>query len=320
MRDGLAKIVESPVKKYFSCSLEGKSWWKTALGCMILFLLALIPLEFSLMNLDSPRENPRILLTWAFITVFFAMFTLALWHSVITIARTVIPTVAFGGTSFSVTGKKNAFSLQCRYGGEPVRFLGSTGKTFRHFLFSLVLPVAVWAFAFHALVAKTEAVKAAAAAAKKASALPGILLTIGSIAVFFLLFFIAIPFFCLFIRDLVNFKTKDVRVALKTDTLSSFAFLARQTLLVIITAGICWPLLVIRAWRYFACHTAWWIPGSSEIKVGQIGFDGNIKKGFALLWGQTLLCAVTLGIYFPWATARCIRFFMDNTYIELRAQ
>jgi uncharacterized membrane protein YjgN (DUF898 family) len=86
-----------------------------------------------------------------------------------------------------------------------------------------------------------------------------------------------------------------------------------QVFLTIITIGIYWPAMYINLYRYFAGKT---ILEVAEKEQARLGFDGKTSSGFALLWGQTLLSILTLGIYLPWAIANCIRFFVNNSWLE----
>jgi uncharacterized membrane protein YjgN (DUF898 family) len=54
--------------------------------------------------------------------------------------------------------------------------------------------------------------------------------------------------------------------------------------------------------------------GGAERLAG--GFDGPVGRGFLLLWGQTLLVLITLGIYSPWAMARVGRWFAEHTSLD----
>jgi uncharacterized membrane protein YjgN (DUF898 family) len=71
--------------------------------------------------------------------------------------------------------------------------------------------------------------------------------------------------------------------------------------------------LIITTWRYFASKT---VLIQNNEKTAHFGFEGKTRKGFCLLWGQTLLCIITLGLYLPWAYAKCMNYFINNTYFE----
>jgi hypothetical protein len=86
-----------------------------------------------------------------------------------------------------------------------------------------------------------------------------------------------------------------------------------QMLLSFLTLGIYLPAAYIKIYRYLVGH--------SEIRTGEklegkLGFRGQTGRGFGLLWAQTLLAAVTLGVYAPWAVAKVGRWFLSNTYVE----
>ena len=51
-------------------------------------------------------------------------------------------------------------------------------------------------------------------------------------------------------------------------------------------------------------------------QIGRMGFEGSIKKGFGLLWGQALLSIITIGFYLPWAYPKVARWILESTYYD----
>ncbi len=86
-----------------------------------------------------------------------------------------------------------------------------------------------------------------------------------------------------------------------------------QMLLSFLTLGIYLPAAYIKVYRYLAGHTE---IQAEQKQEGRLGFRGQTGRGFGLLWGQTLLSAVTLGVYAPWAMAKVGKWFLSNTYVE----
>jgi uncharacterized membrane protein YjgN (DUF898 family) len=84
-----------------------------------------------------------------------------------------------------------------------------------------------------------------------------------------------------------------------------------------VTLGIYWPVLTIKTWSYFAGKT---VVIQNNEQTGNFGFEGKTGEGFCLLWGQTLLCMITIGLYIPWAYAKCTNYFINNTFFEEHQQ
>jgi uncharacterized membrane protein YjgN (DUF898 family) len=312
------------MKRYFSCSLRGRDWWLVFLSCMIVVLFALIPFELALMNLDSPHKNPLLTLTIAGCIVFGICFALAFVFAAVKLFKSLSPSVSLGEKNLSFistkSGLASVFSGHFEFSGERIRFSRGAFALFSYILFALIIPLALWFVAFLSLGAKIDSLEKAP---KPDPANIGAFSSI-QIAVFILLFFVAIPFCCLLLRWIIEFKTGVVRVRFEGKIANACGFLALQTFLSIITLGLYWPAQAIRTWNYFANRISWkrCIPQGTEVDatdlIGRAGFDGSIKKGFFLLWTQALLCVITLGLYFPWAFARSAEYFIGDTFVETK--
>ena len=81
----------------------------------------------------------------------------------------------------------------------------------------------------------------------------------------------------------------------------------------LITVGIYWPAAALRLYAYFVGRTVFERSGQ---RIGRLGFEGKIGKGFGLIWGQGLLCLITLGIYIPWGYSKVLRWIAGNSYYE----
>jgi uncharacterized membrane protein YjgN (DUF898 family) len=291
---------------------------------MIVLLLALIPFELALMNLDSPHKDPHRALTVAGCFVFGACFALAFVFVAVKSLRRLSPTVSLGEKALAFTSKKSGlsslFSGHFEFDGDRIRFSRGGLALFKSTLLGLIVPLSLWAAAFFSLVSKIDSL---IKAAKPNPAMIGSLSSL-KIAVFILLFFIAIPFGCLLFRWIIEIKTGAVQVRFEGNIAKTFGWIALQTILSIVTMGIYWPAQAIRTWKYFAARVSWKkiVPKGTAIDVnepvGYAGFDGSMKKGFVLLWTQALLCAITLGLYFPWAFARSAEYFMGHTFVETK--
>lgn len=107
-----------------------------------------------------------------------------------------------------------------------------------------------------------------------------------------------------------NLKYKTKNSHWNTQFWPSLGMLLGQTLLSFITLFIYWPAASLRIFRYFAGRTE--VQENGQTK-GRFVFQGKIGKGFLLIWGQTLLCIITLLIYTPWAVAKVCRWVLSET-------
>jgi uncharacterized membrane protein YjgN (DUF898 family) len=71
-----------------------------------------------------------------------------------------------------------------------------------------------------------------------------------------------------------------------------------------------------RVQTHFTAKTVLSNPGS---QIGSLGFDGSIGKGFGLIWGQSLLSLITLGVYIPWGSAKIGRWLLGSSYYQSNA-
>lgn len=306
------------MKRYFSCSLRGRDWWPAALTSMIAILFALIPFELVLMNLDSPHKNPLRSLTVAGCFAFGLCLALVVIFVAVRLFKILAPTVSLEDKKLSFVSKSRGlasfFSGHFEFAGDRIRFTRGGLALFKYFVFGLAVPFALWCFAFFSLGPKIDALKNT----PKPDARLIASLSVLDAVVFFLLFFVAIPFGCLMIRWAIEVKTRETQVRFEGAISRAGVFVAIQTLLSIVTLGIYWPVQAIKTWKYFASHAAWKKQAQTGEEKGSAGFDGSMKKGFALLWAQAILCALTLGLYFPWAFARCADYFLGHTFVETK--
>ena len=291
---------------------------------MIVAMLALIPFELTLMNLDSPHKDPHRAITIAGCFAFGICFALAAVFAAVRFFKRLGPTVSLGEKTLAFTAKKSGlaslFSGHFEFAGEKIRFARGPFALFAYILLALIIPCSLWVAAFFSLGAKIDSLENAS------KPNPAMLASFSAlrVAAFFLLFFIAIPFFCFVFRWIVEIRTKDAQTRFEGKLAAASGWIALHTLLSIVTFGIYWPVQVILTWKYFFDRVSLKtivpnvIDADANGPLGRVGFDGSIKKGFALLWIQTLLCAITLGLYFPWAFARTAEYFIGHTFVEMK--
>jgi uncharacterized membrane protein YjgN (DUF898 family) len=122
---------------------------------------------------------------------------------------------------------------------------------------------------------------------------------------------ISIPYMYLVYKWMVNLDFKDYHFSWETKFLNSCGKIFLELFLTIITIGIYFPMAYIRLYKYFAEKT---VALSPENKL-RFGYDMEAGKDFLFLWGQTLLCIITLTIYCPWACSKVGKRFIGKTYL-----
>jgi len=325
------------VKENFSCSLTGKMWWKQIFIYVVLVLVTFIPPEITLMKINTVEKGAGIASSILFIIVMFGLFTIVTAWFYVVFLKLFYPTISLGKRTFIFTGKSGEFIKlnlvqflltlitfgfyspwytkritdyivsHSEYNGEKAVFLGKGSKLFKYFLLALLIPVIIWAGLFGAIIGIISLSTNVLAPAQIG------LFSILAVIVYLFIFFIIVPYIYLEYKWFFNIKWKNALISWNTKFWPSCFYIIKQVLLTIVTLGIYWPILTIKTWHYFTCKTV--LIENSEEKA-HFGFEGKAGKGFCLLWGQTLLCIITLGLYFPWAYAKCLNFFITNTFFE----
>ncbi len=326
------------MKKFFSFTLEGRDWWKPFLGYWAIYLVFYIPVLASnpgVGEADPAAAGASLLSSLAMLL--FSMLIAPVFS--IIFLRIMMPKLSIDGKSFGFRGEIGRFigmnvggillsiitlsiympwyirrvtayiAGETTFDGESPEFQGKGGKLFVYYLLCILLPVfliiiimigAVTA----AVVAATLGGESTYAAAQTSAAIWTSLFSLVIIAA-------AIPFSYLMCKWYVDLKWKDVTIALKADFWPSCGYILAQALLTAVTIGIYWPAATLKLFGYFAERTAL---SRENREIGRLGFDGRIGQGFLLIWGQTLLCIITLGIYIPWAYARIGKWMASTTY------
>jgi hypothetical protein len=188
-------------------------------------------------------------------------------------------------------------AAETRFAGERPEFTGKPGKLLVYWLLAwlpliIFIVVAVFALGFRP--------------AHGGDVIAMVLFTVAVILM-------TIPFVYLVYRWYMNFLCAGVSVRWKTEFWPACLYIFGQLCLTIITVGIYWPAAFLRLYEYFAGQTVFEREG---VEIGRLGFEGALGKGFGLLWGQTLLCIVTLGVYIPWGYSKMGRWIVANSYYK----
>jgi uncharacterized membrane protein YjgN (DUF898 family) len=115
-----------------------------------------------------------------------------------------------------------------------------------------------------------------------------------------------------FYKWIVNLSYKGYEIKWETEFWSSVKQILIQIALSIITIGIYSPVGWLRLYKYFMEKTV----ARNENSLKKFGYDLAAGDDFLFIWGQVLLCIITIGIYYPWAYCKISNYVMSKTYVE----
>jgi len=321
------------MKQYFDFALRGPDWWGPFLGFWVLFWIAYVPQ----LLINQFRALPGLHGGMLLLVNLLFMIVMVIIQSIFTIVlmKIIVPKLSLSGGSFNFDGEIGRYlglniggillsiitvtiyapwyirnimdylASHTSFKGVRLEFLGTGGRLFKYFLLALYLPVIV--------VGVLLGIVFIIAILLRGDGHVGAGVQLAAVLMVFGVFLIFIPFIYLVYKWYVNVKWSEVTVRWQTSFWPSCGFILGQMLLTVISMGIYGPAAVLRIYRYFAGRTVF---SRGDVERGRLEFDGMLGKGFGLLWGQGLLCLITLGIYIPWAYARVGRWIMSATCIE----
>ena len=233
------------------------------------------------------------------------------------------------------TRKAYAYLLsEAEVDGSRPEFLGRGGRFFKYMLLCVYLPVIVFTG-----VLVLFGLMSAGRGAVSSTAVTFIVVLLYIVLLIAMMFFVYLTY-----KWMVQIRLAGRTIIWKTRFWESMGAILGQVLLTVVTVIIYFPAATLRLYRYFTARTvvqrapaeadssstAGQADGSigadassgaaqADGEIGRLGFDGPIGKGFLLIWGQTLLTIITIGIYLPWAYARIGRWVAEHTYYERTA-
>lgn len=110
---------------------------------------------------------------------------------------------------------------------------------------------------------------------------------------------------------MVNIDYKGYNISWKTKFVNAVGKILLEIILCIITAGIYYPMALLKLYGYFVGKTV----ATSDETEKQFGFDKDNLNDFLFIWGQLLLSIITLGIYYPWLICKVGERLASRTYI-----
>ena len=123
---------------------------------------------------------------------------------------------------------------------------------------------------------------------------------------------IIICFMYYFYKWCVNLSHRGYEIKWETEFWPSAQQILIQIVLSVITLGIYSPVASLRLYTYFLGKTV----ARNETSVKKFGYDLAPGDDFLFIWGQVLLCIITIGIYFPWAYCKISDYVLGKTYVE----
>lgn len=307
------------MKNYFDFTLTGKKLLPIWLLFLVLFMMPYVYMVSQLQP-TVPGQMPSMWFFPAFIMLIIGVFLITFY-----IAKLMIENVAYKGQSIVFNGAFGAyigkvllgffltiitlgiygawfardihrfFIDNSSYNGQPLKFKGSGGALFVILLLTIFLPSIAFGIAVG-------------------------LLTVGSVAtatsfVFIQQFFtmiIMIPYIYFLYKWMINIDYKGMNISWETNIWQSLGKIAVEMLLTFITLGIYMPMAMLRLYKYFADRTV----ASGEERKLNFGYDIDQLNDFLLIWGQTLLSIITLGVYYPWAVCKIYNRILSKTYLK----
>lgn len=326
------------MKTRFELSLSGADWWKPFLPFWIVYIAYFIVSQKADKAIEASAGGPWIPLAVTFLFLFILTAASAIFT--IVMLRIALPKLKVGEASFSFRGSIGSFlgrvllglllsiltlgiylpwfirgmasylASETRFRGEEPRFLGKPGKLLLINILTLFLPVTlivvlvVLAFGPGAMTG--GAASGAAGAGASTASMLSMLVT------FAIVLLVCAPYMYFVYRWYIDFSCDGARLCWKTDFWPSCLLILGQVLLTVVTLGIYWPAAFLKLYRYFAERT---VVEREGVELGRLGFDSQ-GRGFGLLWGQALLCIVTLGFYIPWAYSKVLAWLCEGTSYE----
>jgi uncharacterized membrane protein YjgN (DUF898 family) len=320
------------MKSNLSLSLHGRDWWKPFLPYWIVILAVEVVLQLTGTSSAWGKAHPGLAVVISLGSA-LAMWIVAMIFTIIFL-RILAPKLSYEGESFAFQGKIGEYvwlnivgillsiitigvflpwymrrvtdylASKTSWRGTELKFLGRGGRLFLYMLVGLWAPLIVFIVVIALLVGLNAPLTTREGGVGSAQ-------LVTMLATFFFVLYIFLVFVYLVYKWYVDFSWKDIRVSWKTKFWPSFGLVLGQTALSVITLSVYSPAAFLKLYRYFTERT---VLTRGEAEMGHLGFEG--RKGFGLIWGQTLLSIVTLGFYLPWAYANIGRWLVGDTVVE----
>lgn len=123
---------------------------------------------------------------------------------------------------------------------------------------------------------------------------------------------ILVCLFYYFYKWIVNLSYKGYEIKWETEFWPSAQQILIQVVLSVITLGIYAPVGWLRLYKYFMEKTV----ARNEDSLKKFGYDLAAGDDFLFIWGQVLLCIITIGIYYPWTYCKVSNYVLSKTFMD----
>lgn len=325
------------MKKIFSCSLNGATWWKPFLFYIVIsvFFTTLTQKAAELQVVTTlPQDSLSILLFIIVLALIFSCIRAAL---LVLLARKALPAISLKEKPLAFLASVGEFvslNLVCacltivtlgfylpwyyarvnryffshiEYEGERASFHGNPKKLIKPIILGLVLPFLLWALLFSFFFILAEIYRT-----KNYLDIAATFYLISSL-VYLSIVFIVIPYSYYAFKWTINIGWKDIHITWKGRFWKFCFFVAGRLCLVILTLGIYTPAFILSVWQFLVERIS---IERDDKPVVRLEFVYERGTAFRYLWSQILLSLVTFGVYLPWAYANCLRFFIEQTFYD----
>jgi len=310
------------MKDYFTFNLKAQKLLPVWLTFLVVFMVPYVYLMVNIKDFVDPHQSTKLL---GFYGIMFVLFVFA-YAIIFYLVKLTIEGVEFKGNHFEFDGTFGQFIGKLILGlflsiitlgiyspwfitkiqkffvdntshdSNKLEFSGTAVKLFKILFFTTFLPLLAMIIVLIYIQFKYGGTDAK---------------TIGYYINGFTIL-IMIPYMYYFYKWMVNLKFREFAIRWETGFWNSCGKILLEMFLTIITAGIFYPLAMIRLYKYFLGKTF----ATSEISRKEFGYDLEGGKDFLFIWGQLLLTIVTLGIYYPWAYCNINSRILGKTYTE----
>lgn len=320
------------MKSNFEFTLKGKDWCVLFFVFWVLFMIFYIPM-LVLPSRTSTDTQSATYISLLLSGSFLIMSIFAYPAFTILFLRIILSKLSIRGKAFSFKGKistllgitikgtllsiitltiyfpwfiRKYFAYivsEINFNEANPSFMGKGGKLFKYILLSVTLP-------FIALIALTTFLSFHDSFREGTGFSFSVKI---SIIIYGFVFLMYIPFMYLLYKWYINIQWQNKKICLAAKFWNTCGYILGQVVLTVVSVGIYFPAAYLKIYRYFISRVR---VSDGETEEGTLGFDGSIKKGFLLIWGQTLLSIITVGFYLPWAYAKVGSWAAYFTYYD----
>lgn len=195
------------------------------------------------------------------------------------------------------------FADNTQYPNKVITFRGKAGKLFKYMLLSFVLPViALGVFlglGFPNVFLGTDL---------------GAKTLILFLAIYIIGVCVITAVYSFYVyKWYINFTFGESVLGLDVKSTNAILFLCTEIFLTVITLGIYGFVAYVHIFKYFVNNSR--LTNETTGEVEKLNFLGRTGEGFKLLFIQTILSIITIGIYLPWAYANIYNWFISNVEI-----